>query len=660
MTAVRPARAPVSTSFRRLATLCQRLPVLALGLFTAVAHAQPSDGAPDTRSCATLWQVTPLLGGGAGEPAQLRVALRFQGGPRNQTALHLPGGWDALTETDTPRLRPVAGEPAWRSLAHAPGETVQLQWRLQPDAALLAPTWFAFGGQRVLPLPEGADASSACVLMDGLPADSRWASSHGSAEGPWALWRLGSTGVPLAQRVQQSLYAGGALQAQAAPGVLAVLPRPSPWAIDAAALAAAGAQALAAQQRPWQPAGGASAASHAGQDGGGTAPWLLLALPTPAAQTAAAPPTTAEAKPAVAAAAAAWHQALGLLLPQDWAGDGADVQRLLAPAVARAWLADRFGPLAHTGRGDGALRAWFSEGWADFLAHRTLLRDGLWTPEDFAAAMNARAAVYLADPARGLPNTDLAAASPQSPVLAQMQALRGEWLAFTWHQALRRAGRPGLDAALRLQLVSPDKARREGPLSQPLATHRLLATLRGVLQDQPLRDLQQYIDQGRPFVLGPDSLGPCFTAAQVAPGAAPVWRPVPGALQQANCQGWLGMGAPVDMALAPIPRLAPVAGVAGSPRDCTMVTVQTKRGKAGKAARAGTRQVLRCRAGDAAPDDSPPTAKAGGKAGAKTAAKSGGKSAGKTSGKSSAKAAPRAAAKSAGKSTKPQADKKKR
>jgi hypothetical protein len=659
MTAVRPARAPITTCFqRRLASQRRWWPAFMLGLCTTLAQAQAGDGAPDTRSCATLWQVTHLPGGDAGEPAQLRVALRFQGGPRNQTALHLPGGWDALAETDTPRLRPVAGEPAWRSVAHAPGDTVQLQWRLQPGAALLAPGWFAFGGQRALPLPEGADASPACVLMDGLPADSRWASSHGSTEGPWALWRLGSAGVPLAQRVQQSLYAGGALQAQAAPGVLAVLPRPSPWAIDAGTLAAVGAQALAAQQRPWQSAGGASAASHAGQDGGGAAPWLLLALPAPAA-----PPAAPEQKPADAALAAAWHQALGLLLPPGWAGDGAEVQRLLAPAVARAWLADRFGPLAHTGRGDGALRAWFSEGWADFLAHRALLRDGLWTPEDFAAAMNARAAVYLADPARALPNADLAAASPQSPLLAQMQALRGEWLAFTWHQALRRAGRPGLDAALRLQLVSPDKARREGPLSQPLATHRLLATLRGVLKDQPLRDLQQFIDQGRPFVLGPDSLGPCFTAAPVAPGSAPVWRPVPGALQQASCQGWLGMGPPEEMALAPVPRLAPVAGVSGGPGDCDMVTVQTKRskaGKAGKATRAGTRQVLRCRASDAAPGGNPPTAKAGGKAGAKAAAKSGGKTSGKSSAKAAPKVAAKAAAKSAGKSTKPQADKKKR
>lgn len=624
MTAVHPARP------RFLRCLAAAALGLATSLAPTLARSQANDGStpPDTRACTLLWQVGPVADGDGGEPA-LRVALRFQGGARNQTALHLPGGWAALTETGTPRTRPVAGEPTWRSAAHAPGETVQLQWQLQPGAALLAPGWFAFSGQAVLPLPEGADAPDAgpaCVLLQGMATDARWVSSHGSAEGSSALWRLGAGGVPLAQRVQQSLYAGGALEMQAAPGVLAVLPRPSPWALDAGTLAAAGAQALAAQQRQWLPAG--AAAAGAGQDAGAAQPWLLLALPAPAGDTSLA---------------GAWHQALALQLPPQWsggpAGDNAALQRLLAPALARAWMADRFGPLAHAGRGDGALRTWFSDGFADFLAHRALLRDGLWTPDEFAAAMNARAAADLANPARNLPNADLAAGSGQSPALAQLQALRGEWLAFTWHQALRRAGQPGLDAALRLQLVNPAQARREGPLSMPLATHRVLATLRNVLQDQPLRDLQQHIDQGRPFDFGPDSLGPCFTAGATPAGSAPPWRPVPGALQQADCQGWLGLGPRQDMQLGRVPRLAPVAGVGGGQGDCALVTARGKRSKAGKAAKAGARQVLRCRPDDAAPAGSRVTAKAAtktggkGKASAKPAGKSGAKAAGKTAGK---------------------------
>ena len=110
------------------------LQATALALQPAVAQtAAPSLN--DDRGCAVLWQVAPVLAGSPGAPPHLRLSLRFKGGRRNQTALHLPGGWAGLTELplqpgDSPRLTSMPGEPAWRSVAHAPGETVQLQWLL--------------------------------------------------------------------------------------------------------------------------------------------------------------------------------------------------------------------------------------------------------------------------------------------------------------------------------------------------------------------------------------------------------------------------------------------------------------------------------------------------------------------------------------------------
>ncbi len=320
-----------------------------------------------------------------------------------------------------------------------------------------------------LHLPGGSSDHTELPAVPGSGA--RWATSHGTAQGPGALWVLGPSPVPLAQRVQQSLYAGGALQWQAAPGVLAVLPTPSPWPMAADAVAQAGARVLAAQQRQWPQPGGPEAPP----------PWLLLVLPTAAA---AAPDT---------GLAIAWHQALALQLPPDWAGRDTALQALLSQAMASAWAAERFGPLAHAGRGDAALRAWFSDGWAGFLARRSLLREGLWTPDDFAADLNGRSAAYLAEPARALPNAQVAAGSLLSPQLAALLAMRGEWLALQWHQALRHAGHPGLDAVLRQQQMAAGQARRGGPISASLATHRVVAALRTVLHDQPMRDLQQHI-----------------------------------------------------------------------------------------------------------------------------------------------------------------------
>jgi hypothetical protein len=182
--------------------------------------------------------------------------------------------------------------------------------------------------------------------------------------------------------------------------------------------------------------------------------------------------------------------------------------------------------------------------------------------------------------------------------LAVLQAMRGEWLALQWHQALRRAGHPGLDAVLRQQLVPAAQARREGPISAPLATHRVVAALRGVLHDQPLRDLQLHIDQGRPFDFGADSLGPCFEPAVPADRTAPpAYKPVAGALQQPDCQGWLGLGPLADATALPRVRAdAPAARAgsrqaarqarAGKPTTKAATKAATKPAKAGKANKA--------------------------------------------------------------------------
>ena len=110
-----------------------------------------------------------------------------------------------------------------------------------------------------------------------------------------------------------------------------------------------------------------------------------------------------------------WHQALALQWPPAWTGDDTALQALLTQAAAGAWTAERFGPLAHAGRGAAVLRAWFSDGLAGFLAHRSLLREGLWSPDDYATALNARTADYLAEPAPALAHSPAAARRCPAP-----------------------------------------------------------------------------------------------------------------------------------------------------------------------------------------------------------------------------------------------------
>lgn len=501
---MRPASLPSKNAPARRAAGRWRWTWLLSGLATLVGTGQAAE-AP--HGCGLLWRVTARL---ESQPRQLQVEIDFDAAGRSSTTLRLPGGWADVTEmangpadtaTVPPRLLPVPGAPALRQVQHAPGERVRLQWRLVPtqggpqaSSAQLAARWLAFSGQAVLPMPVDIDERAppqACIALSGLAPGGRWLSSHGGADTPdaWLRVNAGTAGTaPLAVRIQQALFVGGQLQIHTASAegtpLSVALPQEGAWRFNAEGLHRAAAGAIAAQRRYW----GAN-----GVDRDDTPPWLVLLMPAGAG----------------GSGGTAWHRALALQATPALDLPGAGFDLLMTQALARAWVVERFGPLAHAGRGDEALRAWFSEGLADFLAHRALLRQGQWTPTDYAAALHRKIDAYLR--ASG-PD-----AGPAVDRLA-LAAAQGEALALRWHAALLAAGRPGLEAQLQRLLVPAAQARREGPISAPLATHRLLAAVRPVLGDEALADLQRHVEQGVVIDFGPTALGPCFAGRREAVG----------------------------------------------------------------------------------------------------------------------------------------------
>ena len=485
---------------------------VAAGTALAVPSSDLNDAPPD---CGLLWRVTARLDE---LPRQLQVEIAFDAGGRSSTTLRLPGGWADVTETAVggvgllaaspgPRLLPVPGAPALRQVLHGPDERVRLQWRLVPatdgtqaSGVRLSAQWLAFSGQGALPMPVETDERAppnACIALAGLAPGGRWVSSHGATDTPQAWLRVTAGAAPLAVRVQQALLAGGALQTHSAladGSRLTVALPDGLWRFDAEVLHRAAAQAIVAQRRYWGSANvNAKTKASADASAEGALPWLLLLMPADAGQTGGT----------------AWPRALALQAPPDLQLPGAGFDVLMTQGLARAWVAERFGPLAHAGRGDEGQRAWFAEGVADFLSHRALLRQGLWTPNDYAATLNRKIAATL--------RTTGPAAVPAADPLA-LAALQGEWLALRWHAALLAAGRPGLEAQLQRLLVPAAQARREGPISAPLATHRLLAALRPVLGDAALADLKRHVEQGEPVDFGRAALGPCFVVRLQAVG----------------------------------------------------------------------------------------------------------------------------------------------
>ena len=569
----------------------------------ACAGAGAADGPPDDlpADCALAWQVEALPDA---QPPAMRVTLSFDAGARQRSTLRLPAGWAAVDEgADNPgpaRLQPVPDDPMARRVAHAAGERVQLRWRFAlPAAAGAAEHWWLASGLALLPVPDELEErlpAMACISLSGPAAADgsapRWLSSHGAVQGQSALWRLPAAGGSLRSRVQQALYAGGDWQLQTllVEGQSLTVARPDSAALGVtlAALLQAGSQALAAHRRHW------------GETRAGP-PLMLWALPV------AAPASAGSPRPG--AWGSAWHQT-AVVQVQVWVPTGpapaaAELDAAVTQAINRLWLLDRFGPLVQAGRDDEPMRRWFSEGVADFLAHQALLRDQRWSAQDLADHYKRQIERWSGPKPPGLAATD--------PGALDTAAARGEWLALQWHGLLRSRGQPGLDAVMRRLLLPAAQARREGPISAPLATHRLVAALRARLGDLPLRELQRVVERGEPVWVYPDTLGPCFSQTQ---GGLLQVQARPQALQQAACQGWLGLGPQAGAALdSPAQALAGQRAPQAAPAHGTQAgarSISKAKGKAGT--------------------------QAGGRVGSKPGSKAAGRSAGKSSRKASAKA----------------------
>ncbi|MFM2403638.1 MAG: hypothetical protein RL223_1518 [Pseudomonadota bacterium] len=472
--------------------------------------------------CGVRWQLH--LGQG-GAPARLSLHMATEAGVPLQ--LRLPVGWQALQalpddEGQTPAWQEVAGDPSLRRLTSGSTGIATWRWTLRPEqtgpALRLGEGWYAALGQALLPAPVSADDEPRlqllCVEVQGAAEGSPHMSSHGRAQGSRAQWRF--VGTP--QLAQRGLYAGGALRgltrsvdghgvrllwpAELDEGGAPAAEAPAPGAGESGtdpalptareALAERVLREMHHQRQFWRDEGPAT------QD--------VLLLPAPRG---------------LAPEALAFDRALMLRLQPGPTAPDTRLDASLTEALLRQRLPDRLGPAVHHGRQDEAMRAWLSEGLIAYYRHRLPLISGQQTLQDYADTLNARIARYLALPVIKADNVSVATGWMMDPALAELPALRGEFLALQWQAELRARRHPGLDALLRPLMLPPEQVRHEGLSSQPLASHRVVAALRRALDDSPLDGIERHIDRGQPFSFGPQALGPCFSQS-LQP--RPVWR----------------------------------------------------------------------------------------------------------------------------------------
>jgi len=509
----------------------------------------PATGHAADAACDLQWQITPHLDVA---PRHLAVRLSFDAGNRTRSSLQLPGSWAGVDDFGAQitglraadgdqSVEPAPDTAAERTVRHRPGERVVLHYQVgspladaddaQPRSQAdtlrtrLGAHWFQAFGQALLVLPTDLDQRTPqrlCLDFDGLPEGSWWLGSLGAQRGASAQFRWRGT----ASQAVNAVYLGGDLQVRERrvdgkavftampPVVSTVVPPQGPFKPGIDSVADRVAQLVEAQRRFWRDPG---------------SDFQLVVLHP-----------NHEASERYAGTAV--QQALVMHAPQDLSVPGERFDFLLTHELLHLWIPDRFGPIAYQGRQDEAARYWFSEGFTDYYTHRVLLNAGLWSLDDYAGSINRKLERYRRSPALRADNLQVAASVFTDPAMAELPHARGELLALRWNTALRARGQLGLDSVMRGLMLPAAQAQRQGPLSKPLITHKLLAALRPALGETPLHDLSLFIDQGQPFELGDATLGPCFRLAPDAPADQPRYQAVADGLLQPRCRAWVGIG----------------------------------------------------------------------------------------------------------------------
>lgn len=175
------------------------------------------------------------------------------------------------------------------------------------------------------------------------------------------------------------------------------------------------------------------------------------------------------------------------------------ITRTLAHESMHTWVPERLGAMP-----DGAQEPadyWFSEGFTDFYTGRVLLREGVWTPAQFAADFNETLAAYAQSPVATAPNARVVADFWNDRDVQRLPYQRGRLLATLWDARLRAAGR-SMDEVMR-------EMRRR---AEHGGNGRASASFQSVIADLGLdvtADLARYETEGAFLLLPEDVFAAC-------------------------------------------------------------------------------------------------------------------------------------------------------
>lgn len=430
--------------------------------------------------------LTPLFESGALNSVQ--VDLSFRGTRRGETPLELPSEWGGQRElwrgiSDLEVISGATmsdGADVWhRLLHHRPEAAIHVRYRVIQDwpgdpsaqqgnayRPVIRPSYFHLIGDAFIVRPDVDANSPTRVSVSGLPRGWSFASD---LEHP----RL------LLSQVLQSVTVGGdyRIVRGADPHIRIALR--GEWAFTDAEFATRANAIIAGERAFWRDR---------------STPYLVTVTQ-------------------LLAPNSGWLSLGGTGLEDSFAlfatpnTDLRQITRTLAHEGLHTWIPYLVGGLPDQ---DEASDYWFSEGFTDFYTARLLVREGAWTPADYAADFNEMLRAYAQSPVRAEPNARVVADFWNDSDVGKLPYQRGRMLAAMWDARLR-ARSLSLDDVMR---AMRERARR----GDRLRAAALFADVMNGVGIDVRPDIAAYIDRGAPIAMAQDVFGPCGSlTAHTAP-----------------------------------------------------------------------------------------------------------------------------------------------
>lgn len=424
------------------------------------------------------YTLTPVLRDGA--LAAVQFDVRFRGEDDGETSLRLPQSWggqdelwrgiDALRVVSGAEMREGDG-PGRRVLTHHPNARIHVRYRIIQDwegapnaeqgnayRPVIQPTYFHLIGDASLVVPDELGAGiPARIRPRNLPRGWAFASDleHGGLT-IGKLWASVTVGGDF--RVLRDVRSGVRVAIR------------GDWRFQDAVFTAQAAEIVAAQRRFW---------------GDDSTPYLVTVLQLEAPNPG-------------------WLSIGGTGLGDAFAffatpnAEAGAITRTLAHESMHTWIPGLIGGMPREGE---ASDYWLSEGFTDFYTGRLLVREGVWTPADFAADLNQTLLAYAQSPVRNEPNARVIADFWNDQDVQKLPYQRGRLLAVIWDARLRAAGRSLDDVVLEM------RARARG--GDPLKAAQMLPIVASMLGLDVESDLAAFVEAGTPIALPEDVFAPC-------------------------------------------------------------------------------------------------------------------------------------------------------